>query len=162
MTSPDQDQKQDLKVQDVTCFSLRPPLLQRWPERGYTSARSNHDHRRVLVCGKPQTSFLHPQGYRHFTCSATTGIDSCCVETFLTRYIFTSESLRQVCCGWKPLCGSREANHEEQRPRRGLYNLVLYWTTATRIWSLPGWAWNEIWGSKRNIQNYSYLFLMQC
>lgn len=37
-----------------------------------------------------------------------------------------------------PCSGLRDANHVEQRPRRGLLSRVLYRTTATRIWIRPG------------------------
>lgn len=49
---------------DLTVFSLSNSLLQRRPEGGDSSSRSNHDHRGVLF-REPQSPLLHPQGHMH-------------------------------------------------------------------------------------------------
>lgn len=59
--------------------------------------------------------------------------------------------LSDITFSQRPCAGSREANQVEQSPLRGLYSLVLYRTTATRIWSLCGWACVE----RTRLQNTS-------
>lgn len=130
-----QQKRRSQRGKALTRSPLSDPLLYRRPERGHSCSRSNHYHRGVSLFRELQTSLLHPQRHKHVPWKSAT---SCMLWTNKSSFMYSlyvdNQNVRRPCAG------SREANHEEQRPRRGLYSLVLYRTTATRIWSLCGCA----------------------
>lgn len=53
----------------------------------------------------------------------------------------------------------RDASQEEQRPFRGLWSLVLYFTTATKIWTRLGCSW-RVWTEFRFFSRKRKLYIL--